>query len=207
MRCPRDHHVVRSITQEHITFEMCPVCGGLWLERTEFESIARMCNAGESVDQFAQKHAECSKLWEQRGANTERVLVECPHDGHGMRVMRYAGDSGVLLDQCDHCGGFWLDGDEILRIHTYLSPGQNKLLAEKLLARELVTHDAWNEQAAALPMAIAQAFQSPGALMVFVVWIVRSLIEHALRERERNEEDTRIRGAIVTPTVTRNEVL
>lgn len=41
MRCPKCGSSLEPRVQQGITVEMCPDCGGLWLDQGEFEELAR----------------------------------------------------------------------------------------------------------------------------------------------------------------------
>lgn len=46
LRCPKCGERLRERLQHGITLDECPACGGLWLDKGEFETLARRENEG-----------------------------------------------------------------------------------------------------------------------------------------------------------------
>jgi len=41
MKCPKDGHDLASSEYHGVTIEMCPHCGGMWLDAGELEAVAK----------------------------------------------------------------------------------------------------------------------------------------------------------------------
>ncbi len=58
--------------------------------------------------------AERTRLTEERAAAERRLhLMKCPKDGFDLTSREY---HGVTIETCDHCGGMWLDANELEQI-------------------------------------------------------------------------------------------
>ncbi len=51
----------------------------------------------------------------------------CPRCGVPMEPFNYAGDSGVILDKCQSCGGLWLDKGNLERVLAVVSASEQDL--------------------------------------------------------------------------------
>lgn len=43
--------------------------------------------------------------------------AQCPRDGSAMEKVEFVIETNIILDHCTRCGGFWLDGLELVRIN------------------------------------------------------------------------------------------
>jgi Zn-finger nucleic acid-binding protein len=84
---------------EHIAYDMCPECGSLWLDAGELDKLAYQVDG--SIEFSSQEPAE--------GAHGQRR--PCPRcKGITLDKVSFIGSEDIVLDRCDNCGGFWLDG-------------------------------------------------------------------------------------------------
>ena len=78
--------------------DRCRICGGIWFDRMELESIMELA---------------VKELIIPAGADeTERC---CPRDGEIMHAFKYP-QTDVTVDMCRKCDGLWLDGGELTEI-------------------------------------------------------------------------------------------
>lgn len=40
-RCPRDGSVLTLATEQNVTIDVCPTCGGVWLDKGELEQLSK----------------------------------------------------------------------------------------------------------------------------------------------------------------------
>ncbi len=78
--------------------ERCQVCGGIWFDRMELESIMELAVAELIIPPGAEETERC-----------------CPRDGEIMFAFKYP-QTDVTVDMCKKCDGLWLDGGELTEI-------------------------------------------------------------------------------------------
>ena len=94
----------------NVFIDYCPKCNSYWFDKGEFRKIVK--------DRLAEKN-----VGKQEGMN-EWVKFGCPRCGENMR-MKFM--YNVEVDQCDECGGIWLDDGELLQLkEKYLERIQDK---------------------------------------------------------------------------------
>lgn len=88
--------------------EICSTCGGMFVEGGEFNRLS-----GQTVGdlEFSTLDADSGRHPDEWGA------AVCPRDGAQMEKVEFNIETGIILDHCTSCGGFWLDGRELTRIH------------------------------------------------------------------------------------------
>jgi len=112
--CPRcrvrlDHYEYRKRD-----LDLCPQCGGVWLDRGEFRDLTRESDVYES--QSAPKGYV-------RGPTTDKVeYIGCVRCDALMNRKNFARVSGVIIDECKS-HGVWLDGGELDRIRCFIADG------------------------------------------------------------------------------------
>ena len=89
--------------------DRCGRCSGLFLERGE-------------LDKIAEPHAgslEYSTLDDETFRHDDAYgPIDCPDCGRSrMKKAEFIIYTNIILDYCDGCGGFWLDGRELERIN------------------------------------------------------------------------------------------
>jgi Zn-finger nucleic acid-binding protein len=109
VNCPRDRSPLTETTVHDVQVPLCTTCGGMFLDRGELNRIAEP-TAGDlefsSVDRDTFDHQD------------EYGPIECPRDsGVMMRKVEFLMATNIILDYCDRCFGFWVDGRELARIN------------------------------------------------------------------------------------------
>ena len=96
-------------TIHDVDVSICPDCGGLLLERGELNRIAEPTEGDlefSSVDLDSFQHED------------EYGPIHCPRDTDTlMRKVEFVVETNIILDYCDRCQGFWIDGRELTRIN------------------------------------------------------------------------------------------
>ena len=109
MNCPRCHAELSETSVRDVAAQVCPRCTGMFLHRGELNKIAEPTDGDlefSTVDLDSFSHAD---------EHPETACPECPEAG--MKKVEFNIYTGVVLDHCERCGGFWLDGDELTRIN------------------------------------------------------------------------------------------
>jgi Zn-finger nucleic acid-binding protein len=108
MNCPRDSSALEMKTVEETPIEVCPKCGGMFLEEGELNRIADPTPGDlefSTVDLDTFEHED--------GYGP----IACPRDASPMGKVDFNVETGIILDYCRSCGGFWMDGKELIRIN------------------------------------------------------------------------------------------
>ena len=102
-------------------------CGSLWLDWSE---LARLDEAHEGAGAALQ-----AALASPRDNPPVRDPLPCPKCTHPMFEHVYAHAKEVNVDECYHCGGFFLDAGELHRIReTFMSPEEREAYRRKLVS-------------------------------------------------------------------------
>ncbi|MCL4691468.1 MAG: zf-TFIIB domain-containing protein [Candidatus Hydrogenedentes bacterium] len=128
MNCPGCGRTLEPITYEGITLESCPGCGGEWLDGDELKHITEIRE--DKFDEQARKAiAESTTIHGVKLENVDRDLV-CPKDGSPTDPINFGGDTGIILDRCTGCGGFWLDAGELEKVQRLVEGWDDKLTGD-----------------------------------------------------------------------------
>jgi Zn-finger nucleic acid-binding protein len=120
--CGGEHRLTsRALgTEERVALFDCGRCGGLWVEREVFETLAKRARQGKVPD-FGVAH----DLPAAAAGGRSAVAVSyrpCPDCGALMNRRNYERRSGVIVDLCrDH--GIWFDLDELSRLLRWIHEG------------------------------------------------------------------------------------
>ncbi len=107
LSCNREMMNHQITTREHkIAYDLCSHCGGIWLDRGELDQMA------------LQVEGSLETSSRRRTQDDDQPVRECPRcDGMELEKVHFIGYSGILLDLCPNCGGFWLDQGEMEMIN------------------------------------------------------------------------------------------
>jgi len=136
MDCPLCLRRMRETEYEGVLIHICDRCGGEFVGAQELAHIVRTRQMRfPNVDPNAL--AQIKPQFGIPGSEKQRVLG-CPQCGSQMTVVNYCGDSGVYVDRCDHCGGVWLDHEELENVQVLMekwadeAPEQIRAVAGRL---------------------------------------------------------------------------
>ncbi len=109
MDCPRCSVATTQHDHDGIRVDQCDRCGGMFLHHGELNKIAEP----------TQGDLEFSTLHGESFQHEDRFEpIGCPDCGAGtMKKVEFNIHTGIVLDYCEACGGFWLDGTELDRIN------------------------------------------------------------------------------------------
>ena len=109
MQCPRCQKELSRTTAEGVELDRCVTCRGVFLEHGELNRVAEP-TAGDL--EYSTVHAESFRHGDSFGP------AHCPRcSGSEMKKVEFNVHSGIILDYCEGCRGFWLDGQELERIN------------------------------------------------------------------------------------------
>jgi Zn-finger nucleic acid-binding protein len=107
MDCPRCNQPTTRHGVHGVPVERCARCAGMFLDRGDLNRVAEP-TAGDlefcTLEQESFQHAD------------GQGPTVCPRCGRDMDKVEFNIYTGIILDHCAQCGGFWLDGDELARI-------------------------------------------------------------------------------------------
>jgi len=112
MNCPRCETETGVRQIQDVAVAACPTCAGVFLDRGELNRVT------EDID----GDLEYSTLHEKKADAPDSLgPIDCPCcDGGTMQKVEFLVHTGIILDHCRSCGGFWLDGKELERINAFV---------------------------------------------------------------------------------------
>lgn len=108
MLCPRDQIETRKTTLHGAVVELCEKCGGMFLEKGELNRVA-----GPTEGDLEYSTVDLDSFQHEDGLGP----MVCPRDGVAMKKVEFNIETGIILDYCETCHGFWVDGRELARIN------------------------------------------------------------------------------------------
>ena len=114
MQCPLCQNTLSSIQYEGIAIETCDACEGEWLDGDELGKIVDIREVRFDTDQL-RAIAETTPYTGIKLETVDRSL-DCPGCGWAMEPFNYGGGTGLILDKCKGCGGYWLDDSELEKV-------------------------------------------------------------------------------------------
>lgn len=102
--CVKCDHVLDRGTYAGVEVDLCPACGGLWLDRGELERLNK--GARPEVDRLRKTLVEDRQL----ALASSDLPTACPACPGKLREVVVA---PIKIDFCAKCGGLWLDRGEL----------------------------------------------------------------------------------------------
>jgi Zn-finger nucleic acid-binding protein len=122
MKCPSCGGAMQADSEPDIKIEKCESCSGIFLEKGELDVLATGL-AGD-VEFCALDDELSSDRFKPRG---------CPRCADAdMRKIEFLRYTGVFLDHCAECGGFFLDGGELEHVNEALREISGRERGEEL---------------------------------------------------------------------------
>ncbi len=122
MNCPSCGAEMQTDSEPDIKIEKCAACGGIFLEKGELDVLAtglagdvEFCAFDDELPRDQFKARPCPRC-----ADAEMRKIE---------FLRY---TGVILDHCAKCGGFFLDGGELEFVNAALRKISGRERGEEL---------------------------------------------------------------------------
>ena len=139
MQCPDCKDSLRREKHQHVEFDICSDCRGIWVSGKQFHALAVLVAAEGQVQSSAKLTFQPRKALRPGPDNPVRV---CPQCTLAMREFNYAYDSNVFLDRCEKCKGIWLDPNEIIDIAKHIQYNPELDAAARYLIKDDADEDA-----------------------------------------------------------------
>ena len=114
MQCPNCDSTLRTMGYEGIQIETCDGCGGEWLDSEELRHVVRAREVRFTPEE-RRAIAQATCITGVKLEDVDRDL-RCPKCGGTTDAVNYGGDTGIVIDRCTACGGFWADASELEKI-------------------------------------------------------------------------------------------
>jgi len=99
-----------------VDIDYCPSCNGIWLDAKEMDQLmAHFDNADDFIEWVRSKTSPPK--------NQSAVHGRCPRDGKVLLPCQLScieDISPTTLDICQKCFGIWIDGPELVDVHSIL---------------------------------------------------------------------------------------
>jgi Zn-finger nucleic acid-binding protein len=161
--CAGGHKLVRrQLGETDAAIFECEVCGGIWVEKQVFDTLAERARADKLPDLSLRSAAGTPPTAVQ--PPTGPFYRSCAQCGARMNRRNWGQKSGIIVDVCQH-HGLWFDLDELDRLLRWMRTG-GAALAEQ---------SAQAERAAIRSLAVSGALRNPdsrhttGALVLDVL--------------------------------------
>lgn len=128
MNCTKCQGSLRTIRYEGIEIESCDQCKGEWLDHDELRKITKLREIKFSAKELEAVGTSATIIG--RRITIEKYNLICPKDGEPTEPIQYGGDSGIILDRCTACGGFWLDDTELEKVQALIERWEDLLPAD-----------------------------------------------------------------------------
>ncbi|MEK6777527.1 MAG: zf-TFIIB domain-containing protein [bacterium] len=112
--CPRCKKPLEPLIMDEDEYDLCPECGGLWLDRLEFHRATR--------ESTVYREVTIKKEYMREPSKDSAGYIPCVRCGKLMIRENFGKISGVLIDQCGK-HGVWLDGGELEKIRHFIADG------------------------------------------------------------------------------------
>lgn len=112
--CPRCKVMLEQKIFHGEEYDICPQCGGLWLDRDEFKRTTR--------EPIVYRDKEIKGEYIKSPLSNPLVYIPCVRCGKLMIRKNFARISGVIIDECSR-HGVWLDQGELKKIRQFIANG------------------------------------------------------------------------------------
>ncbi len=124
--CPRCSISLRVHTMEGEDYNLCPKCGGMWLDRETFHQVTK--------ESEVYKKEDTQKKYFRGSLKDSIKYIPCVRCGKLMNRKNFARISGVIIDEC-RSHGVWLDPGELEKIRLFIVDGGLEKAQDKQIER------------------------------------------------------------------------
>jgi len=115
MDCPKCVGIMEPRQIETETIQLCPVCGGLWLENGQLQKILDSDAANLHYLDLGQEDYK-EHQYRNLGVELETRTGQCPVCDRPLRTVPCDENPRVLLERCENGHGTWLAAGAIQRL-------------------------------------------------------------------------------------------
>ena len=112
--CPRCSISLKVHNMDGEDYNLCPKCGGMWLDRGTFHQVTKESEVYRKED--------TQKKYFRGSLKDSIKYIPCVRCGKLMNRKNFARISGVIIDEC-HFHGVWLDPGELEKIRLFIVDG------------------------------------------------------------------------------------
>jgi Zn-finger nucleic acid-binding protein len=112
--CPRCNVPLQAETDDGNAYDLCPKCGGMWLDRSRFHKATRESDVYRKED--------FQEGYYREPASDPLAYIPCVRCGKMMNRKNFGRISGVIIDECGR-HGVWLDRGELQKIRHFIADG------------------------------------------------------------------------------------
>jgi Zn-finger nucleic acid-binding protein len=123
MHCPCCGTYLRPTEYEGVVVHTCDGCGGEFLGGGE---LAHIVNTRDQRFSPVLRQALADRKPEFGLPSDTQRWLNCPSCRKPMQSLNYCGDSGIVVDRCDHCQGVWLDHEELEKVQIIMEQWEDK---------------------------------------------------------------------------------
>lgn len=123
LTCPRDKSPLSPKTYEaKIEVDVCPSCGGIWLDHGELEAIqeAKENDYSKVLENLPDSVSKSIAVV----AQTHSGAIACLKCATEMDTREYAFCSQIVVDTCPDGCGMWLDAGELQALEKFFERSQ-----------------------------------------------------------------------------------
>ena len=124
MNCPNCDKPLNRFTFMDVQLDDCADCGGIWFDAEELQRVKQA-----TPEAWAKLEAQIAPRSAETTAPKGVVVKKCPACGVEMHPYRYMFNSDVHLDECEQCGGTWVDDAELAAMTGFLQQAQQEAAA------------------------------------------------------------------------------
>ena len=133
-RCPVDDFTLKQEPYEGVAIDTCPHCGGVWLDAGELEALQNTQDSDfRDVPVAPMDDVRAAEAMSKAKEEAPRTCVVCDDI---LTRKEYAFTSQVMVDQCPHGHGMWLDKDELARLEMFFEDEQDLAKIVDMLENE-----------------------------------------------------------------------
>ncbi len=127
--CPRCKVSLNTAVINGEEYHICPACGGLWLDRTEFH------RATTEYDVY--RNENFKDEYKKEPIKNPVEYIPCVRCGKLMNRKNFSRISGVMIDECGR-HGVWLDNGELERIRHFIADGGLEMAQDREIEKNRV---------------------------------------------------------------------
>lgn len=127
--CPRCSISLKTHIKDGEVYNLCPKCGGMWLDRDAFHQ------ATKELDVY--KKEDTQRKYFRGPVKDPLKYIPCVRCGKLMNRKNFARISGVIIDEC-RSHGVWLDSGEIEKIRLFIADGGLERAQDKQIEKNAI---------------------------------------------------------------------